>query len=112
MSYRTSLPLHPTEDDSPKVEKKRTTKSGKTITKSRSSKWTEKESGDLVKETKRSRETTKGGKIIKSASKTKKQTFTGPVGYGEKIKEKDPEMVDNINKLKNQILYNNKENEI
>ena len=29
-----------------------------------------------------------------------------------KIKEKDPEMVDNINKLKNQILYNNKENEI
>tara|TARA_Y100000389_G_scaffold129909_1_gene127340 strand:- start:2588 stop:4006 length:1419 start_codon:yes stop_codon:yes gene_type:complete len=30
----------------------------------------------------------------------------------EKLKEKDPEMVDNINKLKNQILYNNKENEI
>jgi len=30
----------------------------------------------------------------------------------ERIKEKDPEMVDNINKLKNQILYNNKENEI
>ena len=30
----------------------------------------------------------------------------------EKIKEKDPEMVDNINKLKNKILYNNKENEI
>ena len=30
----------------------------------------------------------------------------------EKIKEKDPVMVDNINKLKNQILYNNKENEI
>ena len=30
----------------------------------------------------------------------------------EKIKEKDPDMVDNINKLKNQILYNNKENEI
>ena len=30
----------------------------------------------------------------------------------EKIKEKDPEMVSNINKLKNQILYNNKENEI
>ncbi len=30
----------------------------------------------------------------------------------EKIKEKDLEMVDNINKLKNQILYNNKENEI
>lgn len=30
----------------------------------------------------------------------------------EKIKEKDPEMLDNINKLKNQILYNNKENEI
>ncbi len=29
----------------------------------------------------------------------------------EKIKEKDPQMVDNINKLKNQILYNNKENE-
>jgi len=29
----------------------------------------------------------------------------------EKLKEKDPEMVDNINKLKNQILYN-KENEI
>ncbi len=27
----------------------------------------------------------------------------------EKIKEKDPEMVDNINKLKNQILYNNNE---
>jgi len=30
----------------------------------------------------------------------------------EKLKEKDPAMVDNINKLKNQILYNNKENEI
>ncbi len=30
----------------------------------------------------------------------------------EKIKEKDPEMVENINKLKNQILYNNKNNEI
>ncbi len=30
----------------------------------------------------------------------------------EKIKEKDSEMVDNINKLKNQILYNNKDNEI
>ena len=30
----------------------------------------------------------------------------------EKIKEKDPMMVDNINKLKNQILYNNKNNEI
>ena len=30
----------------------------------------------------------------------------------EKIKEKDQEMVDNINKLKNQILYNNKANEI
>ena len=30
----------------------------------------------------------------------------------EKIKEKDSEMVDNINKLKNQILYNNKQNEI
>ena len=30
----------------------------------------------------------------------------------EKLKEKDPEMVDNINILKNQILYNNKENEI
>ena len=30
----------------------------------------------------------------------------------EKIKEKDPAMVDNINKLKNQILYNYKENEI
>ncbi len=30
----------------------------------------------------------------------------------EKLKEKDLEMVDNINRLKNQILYNNKENEI
>ena len=30
----------------------------------------------------------------------------------EKLKEKDPEMVENINKLRNQILYNNKENEI
>ena len=30
----------------------------------------------------------------------------------EKLKEKDPEMVNNINKLKNQILYNNKDNEI
>ena len=30
----------------------------------------------------------------------------------EKIKENDLEMLDNINKLKNQILYNNKENEI
>ena len=26
----------------------------------------------------------------------------------EKLKEKDPDMVDNINKLKNQILYNKK----
>ena len=32
--------------------------------------------------------------------------------YPAKIKEKEPEMVDNINKLKTQILYNNKENEI
>ena len=30
----------------------------------------------------------------------------------EKLKEKNPEMVENINKLRNQILYNNKENEI
>ena len=30
----------------------------------------------------------------------------------EKLKEKDPDVVNNINKLKNQILYNNKENEI
>ena len=30
----------------------------------------------------------------------------------EKLKEKDPEVLNNINKLKNQILYNNKENEI
>ena len=30
----------------------------------------------------------------------------------EKLKIKNPEMVENINKLKNQILYNNKENEI
>tara|TARA_B100000902_G_scaffold34095_1_gene41001 strand:+ start:694 stop:2115 length:1422 start_codon:yes stop_codon:yes gene_type:complete len=30
----------------------------------------------------------------------------------EKIKDKNPEMVDNINKLKNKILYNNKGNEI
>ena len=30
----------------------------------------------------------------------------------EKLKEKDLNMVENINKLKNQILYNNKENEI
>ena len=30
----------------------------------------------------------------------------------EKLKENDPEMVDNINKLKNQILYSNRENEI
>ncbi len=30
----------------------------------------------------------------------------------EKLKEKDLEMVENINKLKNQILYNNKDNEI
>ena len=30
----------------------------------------------------------------------------------EKLKEKDPDVVDNINKLKNQILYNNKDNEI
>ena len=30
----------------------------------------------------------------------------------EKLKEKDSEMVENINKLKNQILYNSKENEI
>jgi chromosomal replication initiator protein len=30
----------------------------------------------------------------------------------ERLKENDPNMVDNINKLKNQILYNNRENEI
>ena len=30
----------------------------------------------------------------------------------EKLKENDSSMVDNINKLKNQILYNNKENEV
>ena len=30
----------------------------------------------------------------------------------EKLKENNPEMVENINKLKNQILYNNKNNEI
>ena len=30
----------------------------------------------------------------------------------EKLKEKEPEMEENINKLKNQILYSNKENEI
>src|SRR6056300_936798 len=30
----------------------------------------------------------------------------------EKLKEKESEMVNNINKLKNQILYNNKDNEI
>ena len=30
----------------------------------------------------------------------------------EKLKEIDPQMVDNINKLKNQILYNEKQNEI
>ena len=30
----------------------------------------------------------------------------------EKLKDKDPDMVENINKLKNQILYNNKDNEI
>ena len=30
----------------------------------------------------------------------------------EKLKENDPEMLENINKLKNQILYSNKENEI
>ncbi len=30
----------------------------------------------------------------------------------EKLKENDPEMVENINKLKNQILYSNKDNEI
>ena len=30
----------------------------------------------------------------------------------EKLKEQNPEMIDNINKLKNQILYNNRENEI
>ncbi len=30
----------------------------------------------------------------------------------EKLKENNPEMVENINKLKNQILYNNKDNEI
>ena len=30
----------------------------------------------------------------------------------EKLKEKDPMMIENINKLKNQILYNNKDDEI
>ena len=30
----------------------------------------------------------------------------------EKLKEKNPEMIDNISKLKNQILYNSKENEV
>ena len=30
----------------------------------------------------------------------------------EKLKEQDPDMMTNIDKLKNQILYNHKENEI
>ena len=30
----------------------------------------------------------------------------------ERLKEIDPQMVENINKLKNQILYNDKQNEI
>ncbi len=30
----------------------------------------------------------------------------------EKLKEKNPDMMDNINKIKNQILYNNQDNEI
>ncbi len=30
----------------------------------------------------------------------------------EKLKEKDPEIIENINKLKNQILYSNKDNEV
>ena len=30
----------------------------------------------------------------------------------ERLKENDPQMVDNINQLKNQILYNEKQNEI
>ena len=30
----------------------------------------------------------------------------------EKLKENDKDMAENIDKLKNQILYNNKENEI
>ena len=30
----------------------------------------------------------------------------------EKLKENDPGMVENINKLKNQILYKNQENEV
>ena len=30
----------------------------------------------------------------------------------EKLKSNDPEMIENINKLKNQILYNKRENEI
>jgi chromosomal replication initiator protein len=30
----------------------------------------------------------------------------------EKLKENNPDMIENINKLKNQILYNNKDNEI
>jgi chromosomal replication initiator protein len=30
----------------------------------------------------------------------------------EKLKENNPEMIENINKLKNQVLYNNKDNEI
>ena len=30
----------------------------------------------------------------------------------ERLKEVDPQMVENINKLKNQILYNEKQNEI
>ena len=34
------------------------------------------------------------------------------ISSNEKLKTKDPEVVGNIDKLKNQILYNNKHNEI
>ena len=40
------------------------------------------------------------------------QKVKGSFPVISEMKEKDQEMIDNINKLKNQILYNNKENEI
>ena len=49
--------------------------------------------------------------IVREFSNRDHTTIIHSVKTIEKLKEKDPEMVDNINKLKNQILYN-KENEI
>ena len=52
------------------------------------------------------------GPEVKDLVNTNPKIARALIKLGDQFKEKDHEMVDNINKLKNQILYNNNENEI